>query len=166
MRPLDSIAKMPAAYWTAGAFGILVLDYITGPFIQFPILFVLPVGISTVSRGLTVGIAVAILLPLMRLSFFLVWPLPSSWLLEWIDSVVDMVILAGFAILIDMSARQQRQIRILEGMLPICSFCKRIRDEGGEWRQLEVFIADRSAARFSHTFCQACGRIHYPELVD
>jgi hypothetical protein len=74
--------------------------------------------------------------------------------------------LVAFAALIDQSMRQHRQIRMLEGMLPICSFCKRIRDERGEWRQLEVYIAERSAARFSHTFCEECGRAHYPDLVD
>jgi hypothetical protein len=166
MRYVDSLARTPPGYWLAGSVGILLLDYVTGPFIQFPILFVVPVGIGTLSRGIRTGLAVAILLPLVRLSFFVVWPLPSSWLLESIDTAVDMIILASLAILVDMSARQQRQLRILEGMLPICSFCKRIRDEHGEWRSLELFIADRSEARFSHTFCETCGRIHYPDLVD
>lgn len=77
-----------------------------------------------------------------------------------------MAILGGFAALVDLIVRQQREIKVLEGMLPICSFCKRIRDEKGEWRRLEAFIADRSEARFSHTFCEECGRSHYPGLVD
>jgi hypothetical protein len=100
------------------------------------------------------------------LSFFLEWEVPSSWALEWIDAAVDVAILVGFSGLIDQIVRQQRKIRVLEGMLPICSFCKRIRDERGEWRQLESFIGERSAARFSHTFCEQCGKVHYPDLVD
>ena len=55
---------------------------------------------------------------------------------------------------------------MLQGMLPICTFCKRIRDESGGWLQLERYIGDRSEARFTHTFCADCGRTHYGRHVD
>ena len=77
-----------------------------------------------------------------------------------------MFILVGFAALVHQIMRQQRQIRVLEGMLPICGFCKRIRDEEGQWRQLEMFITERSDASFSHTVCEQCGRVHYPGLME
>lgn len=77
-----------------------------------------------------------------------------------------MVILVVTAFMIDRIVRQEREIQVLEGLLPICSFCKRIRDEEGEWRQMEVYIAARSGARFSHTLCRDCGRRQYPDLVD
>ena len=76
------------------------------------------------------------------------------------------VILIATAILVDRIVRQDREIRVLRGLLPICSFCKRIRDEEGAWRQLEIYIGARSDARFSHTFCPDCGRRKYPDLVD
>jgi predicted Fe-S protein YdhL (DUF1289 family) len=153
-------------HWVAASVVILLVDYLTGPFIQFPILFIVPVAIATAAQGVIVGSSVAVLLPLLRLSFFLRWDLPSSWFLESIDTAVDMVILIGFAALMHQTIRQGRQIRVLEGMLPICSFCKRIRDESGQWRQLEAFISQRSDASFSHTFCEECGRTHYPELAE
>jgi hypothetical protein len=142
---------------------ILLVDYMTGPFIQFPILFIVPVAMTTAAQGVIAGSIVAVLLPLLRLTFFLRWDLPSSWLLESVDTGVDVIILVGFAALIHKTLLQRRQIRVLEGMLPICSFCKRIRDERGQWRQLEVFITERSDALFSHTFCEQCGRTHYPD---
>jgi hypothetical protein len=86
-----------------------------------------------------------------------------------VDGLIDVVILVGTALLIDRFARQEQELRILEGLRPICSFrssCKRIREEGGTWRQVESYISDRSAARFSHTFCPDCGRRHYPGLAD
>jgi hypothetical protein len=153
-------------HWVAASVVILLIDYLTGPFIQFPILFIVPVAIATAAQGMIVGSSVAVVLPLLRLSFFLQWDIPSSWFLESIDTAVDMVILTGFAALIHQTIRQGRQIRVLEGMLPICSFCKRIRDESGQWRQLEAFISQRSDALFSHTFCEECGRTHYPDLVE
>lgn len=50
------------------------------------------------------------------------------------------------------------RIRHLEGILPICASCKRIRDEEGRWTSLERFLADRSPARFSHGLCDDCLR--------
>jgi hypothetical protein len=79
---------------------------------------------------------------------------------------VDVVVLVAFAFLIDRILRQHREIRILEGLLPMCSFCKRIREDDGHWRQLETYIAERSDARFSHTFCEECGRKHYPGMLE
>jgi hypothetical protein len=166
MEPLKLVASARVEHWVIASAVILLLDYVTGPFIQFPILFIVPVAIATAAHGLSRGVGIAILLPLIRLSFFLRWELQSSWAMEWVDTLVDMVILSGFAVTIDQIVRQQRQIKVLEGMLPICSFCKRIRDQDGEWRRLEAFISERSSASFSHTFCEQCGQIHYPGLVD
>jgi PAS domain S-box-containing protein len=50
----------------------------------------------------------------------------------------------------------------LEGILPICSGCKKIRDEHGHWRQVEEYVAKRTAARFSHSFCPDCMKRIYP----
>jgi hypothetical protein len=166
MQPIELLARARAVHWVTASVVILVIDYLTGPFIQFPILFIVPVAIATGVQGLIAGSSVAVLLPMVRLSFFLRWDIPSSWVLESIDTTVDMVILVGFAALINQVMRQRRQIRALEGMLPICSFCKRIRDEQGQWRQLETFITERSEASFSHTFCEQCGKAHYPGLVE
>jgi hypothetical protein len=166
MQPFELLAKARAVHWVGASAIILLVDYVTGPFIQFPILFILPVAIATVAQGLLAGASVAALLPLIRLSFFVRWEVPVSWRLEWIDTMVDVLILGALAAMVDYIIRQQRQIRVLEGMLPICGFCKRIRDEAGEWQRLEVFITDRSDARFSHTFCEQCGRKHYPDLVS
>ena len=49
----------------------------------------------------------------------------------------------------------------LEGLLPICSVCKSIRNEAGKWESLEAFISERSDADFSHGLCPECLRRHY-----
>jgi hypothetical protein len=164
--PLEFLSRVQAVHWVAASVAILLVDLVTGPFIQFPILFVIPVALATASHGRIGGFVVAAVLPLVRLSFFLHWPLPSSWFLEGIDTAVDIAILVGFSMLIEHLLQQQREIRVLQGLLPICGFCKKIRDEHGVWRQLESFITERSSARFSHTFCRECGREHYGSLVD
>lgn len=166
MPVVERLRALRMVHWFGLSAAILGLEYYSGPYLQFAILLVFPVTLATVLHGLRVGIALALCLPLLRLLFFVSWPLPSSWALAAADALIDVVILAGTALLIDRMLRQEQELRVLEGLLPICSFCKKIRDERGHWRQLETYIADRSAAQFSHTFCPECGRRHYPDLVD
>ncbi|MDH5590701.1 MAG: hypothetical protein OEZ65_16135 [Gemmatimonadota bacterium] len=49
-----------------------------------------------------------------------------------------------------------QEIRTLRGILPICAYCKKIRDEVGDWRPVEVYVRDRSSAEFSHSLCPDC----------
>ncbi|MDO9532072.1 MAG: GAF domain-containing protein [Deltaproteobacteria bacterium] len=57
------------------------------------------------------------------------------------------------------------QVKTLQGMLPICAHCKKIRDDQGYWQQLEAYISSHSAAKFSHGVCPDCLKEHYAELV-
>jgi DNA-binding response OmpR family regulator len=47
-------------------------------------------------------------------------------------------------------------VKQLSGLLPMCSYCKRIRDDGDYWQQLETYLADHSDAQFSHGVCPSC----------
>src|SRR5512139_433749 len=47
-------------------------------------------------------------------------------------------------------------IKTLQGILPICSYCKKIRDDQNYWQQLELYISSRSGAEFSHSICPDC----------
>jgi PAS domain S-box-containing protein len=56
------------------------------------------------------------------------------------------------------------KIRTLSGLLPICSSCKKIRNDEGYWEQIEIYISDRSEADFSHGMCPDCAKKLYPFL--
>lgn len=56
------------------------------------------------------------------------------------------------------------KVKLLSGMLPICSSCKKVRDDHGYWRQLEAYIRDHSEAEFSHSLCPDCGEDLYPGI--
>ena len=56
------------------------------------------------------------------------------------------------------------KVRKLSGLLPICSCCKKVRDDKGYWNQIESFISKHSMAEFSHSICPECFRKLYPEL--
>ncbi len=54
-------------------------------------------------------------------------------------------------------------IKKLSGLLPICSSCKKIRDDKGYWNQIERYIAEHSEAEFSHGICPECVKKLYPQ---
>ena len=54
-------------------------------------------------------------------------------------------------------------VKKLSGLLPICSHCKKVRDDEGYWKQIEVFVRDHSDAQFSHGICPECARKNYPK---
>ena len=56
------------------------------------------------------------------------------------------------------------QVKTLSGFLPICSNCKKIRDDRGYWNQLEQYIQEHSEAEFSHSICPECAKKLYPDL--
>ena len=55
-------------------------------------------------------------------------------------------------------------VHTLSGLLPICSICKKIRDDHGYWNQLEEYLAEHTDARFSHGMCEDCLAEHYPDI--
>ena len=59
-----------------------------------------------------------------------------------------------------------RKIKTLSGLLPICSNCKKIRDDKGYWKQIESYIRDHSEAEFTHSMCPICAKKLYPELFQ
>jgi PAS domain S-box-containing protein len=56
------------------------------------------------------------------------------------------------------------KLKLLSGLLPICSICKRIRNDRGCWEQVEVYVRDHSEADFTHSFCPECRSTFYPPV--
>ncbi len=53
-------------------------------------------------------------------------------------------------------AKQRRELRALRQLLPICSWCKKVRDDQGYWQQVEGYLARRGVAQFTHGICPSC----------
>jgi hypothetical protein len=58
------------------------------------------------------------------------------------------------------------QVKTLSRFLPICSSCKKIRDDEGYWNEVETYIGKHSETQFSHSICPDCARKLYPELFE
>ena len=57
-----------------------------------------------------------------------------------------------------------QELRILSGLLPMCSFCKKIRNNDGQWEAMETYITARSESKFSHSICPECKEKHYSDF--
>jgi len=54
------------------------------------------------------------------------------------------------------------EVKELQGILPLCSYCKKIRDDSGYWEQVDVYINKNTAADISHGICPECIKQHFP----
>lgn len=66
---------------------------------------------------------------------------------------------------VDELAGALSRIRTLQGILPICSFCKKILDDREVWRQMEEYVSAHSEAQFSHGVCPECMKEMYPKYT-
>ena len=57
-----------------------------------------------------------------------------------------------------------REVKTLRGIVPICCYCKKIRNDKGYWDQVEVYVREHTEANFSHGICPDCLKEHYPGL--
>lgn len=65
--------------------------------------------------------------------------------------------------LVDDLQEALNNIKTLKGLIPICSSCKKIRDDQGYWNDVEIYISENSDIEFSHSLCPDCLKKHYPD---
>ncbi len=89
-------------------------------------------------------------------------------IIQMIEYAIDMtdlkILWEQREILIGDLAEALSKVKLLSGFLPICSSCKKIRDDKGYWTQIESYIRDHSEAEFSHGICPECYKKLYPEF--
>ena len=80
--------------------------------------------------------------------------------------VAKRLIIARHALAAKVIELQQalNEIKNLRGIIPICSFCKKVRNDRGYWDRVETYIREHSNAEFSHSVCPSCLRTHYPDI--
>ena len=112
------------------------------------------------------GFATLVLLTWLNLDIVLPealahFPFVQSDILISLIQTALICLLAAFVCITQI--RSMRRLNFLEGLLPVCSFCKKIRKEG-KWIPIEEYVRNHSEADFSHGFCPECGTKHYGDL--
>jgi methyl-accepting chemotaxis protein len=69
-------------------------------------------------------------------------------------------------LLIDELQEALKKVKTLSGLLPLCSSCKKIRDDRGYWNQIDAYISEHSDAEISHGICPDCAKKMYPEIWE
>ena len=150
---------------------MLAIDHFTSTAQHFPVGYILPVILAAWYSGKWPAVGLAIAFPVLRL-LFMVRTLDrpdemASLAFPTVFRGVVIIILAlWFARLAEFERSLERRVKVLEGLVPICSFCKNIRNEAGEWERLEKYISRRSAAEFSHGVCPSCNEKHYAGVTS
>lgn len=170
-KPTGRRKKLFLMIWVVLGILFVAVDYRMGPFIQFPFLYIIPVVASTWYSGRNIGLFLAGALPVCRLWFSLMW-----WDIPWgpwvavVNGIIRFLILLLFVYLTDRVSRQTRrleeELKILEGLLSVCSFCKRIQNKQKNWEPMEQYIAKRSRAQFSHGVCADCAKREYGISIE
>jgi hypothetical protein len=158
------------------AFAVLVLDTVTPPGLAVWLLQVVLIWIATLwaDREQLLAIA-AISATFIVLGF---WWSPRTGPVMWVDQCNVFISLGTVSALTLTCLRQratedahrkakqefaeaQETVHILHGLLPICAWCKKIRNEAGSWEHCENYIHDHSHVEFTHGICQECAaRVH------
>jgi hypothetical protein len=165
------LAPVPAAtpLYIVLAVGLVAMaDYASGPAIHFPILYTLPVAWAAWLGYRRLSSASGLALVLWR-AFIegVVWRSDPNPVILAVNGVIRLIVLVTISLLVYQVGESIRQltteVALLQGILPICAYCKRIRNEADAWQSLEGYIASRAPGRFTHGICPSCARSHFPE---
>lgn len=176
-RWLDRLST-PAVVLSSGLALVLVGigDYVTGVEIIFTMFYLIPVSAISWRLGRGAGIAAALICAVVwsvvdyfgRPSFD---PVTVAWniAIQFAMFVSYAVVLSRVRTGIDAQTAVNEELQAalaevkrLSGVLPICAWCKKIRDGEGVWHQLEAYLLDHSEVDFTHSICPECKDTLYP----
>lgn len=161
----DRVVRSPLhAVWML--FAIFLLDLTTPADVQVFALFVVPVAFAAWFGGRRAALLAVTAVAALRVTVHYLQPSPSSLTISLVNGVIRLGVLVLVAFLVDRVATQRRRLRVLEGMLSICAFCKRIRTPENDWEQMEHYISAHSEVTFSHGVCPTCMMEHYTDVAS
>ena len=145
---------------------LLLIEYASGVLIMFPIPFVIPVILASWFCAPYIGYIFAVGMTVIKLSFNFFWNNQLALEPEIINAVIMVIVLLFIAYITGRAVRLTHEARLLHGILPICSFCKKICDRNGKWHPIETYIEMHSNANFSHGICPECAKRQYGDVLD
>ncbi len=148
-RLLQSGLRRQWTYWCLSA-GILLLDMFTGPYLQFPVLFVIPVALSAWYVGPRQAYALAVILPLGRLIIAEYIEPPVPFIYTLINCLTRIAVISLIAYLIRRVVRQTRELEArIADLVTICAWSRTVEYEG-EWISFEQYLLRRFNIVASH----------------
>ena len=178
---IDFLAKKPTPFiWTIALLLNLiigVIDYLTGYEIGMEVFYLMPICLLSwlVNRRTGIIMSVISTATLMTANLLAGKNIVNYFIYYWNIFVhfgffivvvclisAEKIISDNNEMLIDKLQKSIEEIKTLSGLLPMCSACKKIRDDDGYWKQIEHYISEYTDARFSHSICPDCKEKLYP----
>jgi hypothetical protein len=146
-------------------------DFVTGYEISFSIFYLAPVAFVSWFAGKRAGLTIALLSAVVWLAADVAsgHPFPHFLVAFWNALVrlgffvLTVILLNKLHFIIDEQGTLIKDLqeamdeaRTLTGLIPICAWCKRVRDDEGYWKQVELYISEHSEASFTHAICPEC----------
>jgi hypothetical protein len=147
------------------------LDFISGYELSFSLFYLAPILLVTWWAGRREGVAIASLSALVWLGADILsghrftYPLIPVWngLIRLGFFLIVVTLVSQLKHSYEAQRRMAQELRaslakvnLLHGLIPICAWCKQVRNDQGYWQQVEAYIAEHSDATFTHSICQAC----------
>jgi K+-sensing histidine kinase KdpD len=158
---------------------VLMLDWAFPRGVAIDALYIVPVLLSLrMQRTSSIIATAAACSVLIVLGFFISAPGADLWksVFNRFISVAALwiCVLLGIRYQVMVAKREKavrerekalEEIKILSGLLPICAWCKKVRDDDGYWTQIETYISSHSQASFSHGICPECRQKQLSDLA-
>jgi len=183
IRIVDALGKSSELKILAIALVILVaigvMQDVTGTRVTMAPFYLIPIALVTLRSSRTAGLLTSIVCGVMWISMDVRSP---GYLFLWLDAWNNLlrvgVFVSSTLLLSRLKGDMIREMKLnadlqaalaevhqLSGLLPICAWCKRIRDDEGNWQQIETYITVHSEADFTHGICPDCARKHQRQTL-
>jgi hypothetical protein len=106
---------------------------------------------------------------------------PPFWRTSWFLAAVGLALVGGsvgaYGLRVRRHIRAERelqrrviaalaQVKTLSGLLPLCAWCRKVRDDNGYWNQIEEYVSEHTRAEFSHGICPECREKRFHGAAD
>lgn len=150
-----------------------LIDWITGYELNFFVFYFLPISLAAWYAGREASIFISVFSAVVWFGadalsgqahsshFYAVWNtivrlvsfISIGWTVAQVRHLLDRE-----RQLTEELRRSLSEVKVLEAFLPICSLCKRIRNQEGSWEQLEIYFGEHAGTQFSHGYCPECAK--------
>lgn len=146
---------------------LVAVDYATGPYFQFPSVYVVLIVAASWFIDVTAGLTLAVVMPLTRVLLMeMVWHQPWDPVAYLSTAAARM---ASWSLLAVMTARLahhernlRREVDVLVSLLPVCAYCHKIQASDERWQPLDAYASEHRD-QFRHALCPDCARRQFPE---
>ncbi len=160
--------KSVSPWWWVPVAAILVsVDFATGPYFQFPSVYILAVAGAGWFSGARTGLALAAVLPLSRVILMLtVWNEPWETGIFIATAITRFVVFSVMAVLASRLAQHERamahEVEVLSTLLRVCSYCRKICGADERWMTLDTYMSE-PREELSAGLCPHCAQANFPE---